>query len=105
MKIGYNKGLGLTLFFPTKELKFGLAVLRGVQGVLGLGFIREAIEDIEFDLKQAKIPKLPLINYFHICQKCFCELDERHENVLHLTTEKESKWIHKNCPPLKEKRP
>lgn len=105
MQIKYQKGLGLVIFFPTQELKFGLAVLRGIQGVLGLGFIREAIEDIEFDLKQRATPKLPSINYFHLCQDCFRDLDERDENSLSLSREGDVKWKHKVCPSVKKDRP
>lgn len=103
MQIRYKKELGLILFFPVNELKFGLAVLRGIQGVLGLGFIREAIEDIEFDIKQAQIKKLPQINYFHICTKCFCEVDERTENSLSISKNGDVSWTHKTCPQLKHR--
>ena len=92
----------MILFFQSNELKFALAVLKGILKVLPQDFLRTAIRDVEGDLQP---PRLPLINYFHICPKCIMEVDERTDNALHLTTDKDDKWIHKNCPNLKPNRP
>ena len=102
MKILYDKEQGIALSFPPKEFKFALLILKAIYKAAPLDFVKTCIDDMEKDMA----PKLlPMINYFHTCHKCFCEIDERSDNALHLTTEKDDKWIHKQCPTLKKDRP
>lgn len=101
MKIFYNKEVGVNIHFGVTEIKFALQLLKALQSVIGAGFIREAIEDIEYDLK----PKLiPFINYHHICNKCFMMIDERKDSFIHHTGGKDV-WIHQVCKELKTNRP
>ena len=79
-----------------------LGILKAVNKVEPQDFLKEAIKDIEHDLT----PKLVKpVNYFHFCDKCMCEVDEREPNALHLVTESDDKWVHYTCPPLKKNRP
>jgi hypothetical protein len=103
MEIHWKEMSGAILIvFPRKEVNVALQVLKGLNNVFKLSFIKEAIDDIEASLR----PKLTLVSHFHYCQKCTCEIDDRvGDNFLHMITEKDDKWIHRSCPPLKEVRP
>lgn len=101
MKINYEKNVAVSLTFPITEVKAALAVLKALHKYTQLDFIQEAITDIEADMQPKK---LPMKNYFHLCRKCFRDLDEREDNSFHLTGDKDV-WSHRRCPPLNEKRP
>lgn len=97
--------------FKVSEVKFFLAILKGIYNVIKADFIQNAINDLEEHLKPKQ---LPMINYFHFCALCTCEIDERvGNNFFHYIVEenKEKKieavdeWRHYTCPTLKENRP
>lgn len=98
MHIKYQKGISVGILFPVEELKVALAVLKALHKSTGDSFILEAITAIEQDLQPKK---LPVINYHHICSKCFRILDERDSNSLNIKKDGDSTWVHHNCPPLK----
>lgn len=102
MQIRYQTGVGTVLVFPQSEIRVVLGILKAVNKVEPQDFLREAIKDIEHDLT----PKLVKpVNYWHMCEKCNRDIDERDENSLHLVTESDEKWVHHNCPTLKKNRP
>lgn len=92
----------LAIGFRKSELNFALSVLKGIQSVLNTKFLAEAIQDLESYIAPKR---LPMINYFHICQSCFREVDERDENTMCISKDGDTKWRHRNCPPLKKDRP
>lgn len=103
MQINYNKSQGVAIIFSLSELKAALSVLKAIYKVHPLDFIGRAVSDIEADMKPKQ---LPVINYFHICEHCFREIDERDPNSFRMTTrsisgEETSKWVHYRCKPLK----
>lgn len=102
MQIRYELGVGVILLFPQSEVKVALGVIKAINKISPADFLHEAINDIEKDLKPKQ---LPAVNYFHLCEICHRDLDERSENVLHLVTESNDKWVHNLCPPLKANRP
>lgn len=102
MQIRYLRKEGAMLIFSVGEINMALAVLREIHKVNPVGFIKDAIKDMEEDLAPKK---LPTINYFHICEKCKCEMDERGDNALHIVKDDVDRWIHRECPPLKPNRP
>ena len=102
MKIQYRQGKGIALYFPVSELKVALGILKAIYTISKLEFVHEAIKDLEDDLLPRK---LPMINYFHLCCSCYRELDERDPDSLHIVTETDDVYKHRNCPPLKENRP
>lgn len=102
MQIRYIRKESAMLIFPAGEIKVALAVLRAVDKVNPAGFIKDAIKDMEEDLAPKK---LPMVNYFHICEKCKCEMDERGDNALHIVKDDSDQWVHHVCPPLKQNRP
>lgn len=101
MIIKYEKGRAIAIGFPVTEFGAAVHILKAVYKVSKLAFIREAIEDIESDLA----PRLPMVNYFHCCQKCFRMLDEREDNTICITKDGDMKWKHKNCLPINPNRP
>lgn len=103
MHIEYEKNVGVSLTFNANELKFALVILKAIHKAIGEGegFIKDAIDDIESDMR----PKLTLISHYHYCSRCFCELDDRTSNAIHLTTDNDDKWVHRDCPELKPNRP
>jgi CRISPR/Cas system-associated protein Cas10 (large subunit of type III CRISPR-Cas system) len=103
MQIRYQTGVGTVLVFPQSEIRLVLGILKAVNKVEPQDFLKEAIKDIEHDLT----PKLVKpVNYWHLCEVCHRDLDERDENVLHITKDMEDRWIHRDgCPPLKKNRP
>ena len=107
MMIRYVKGEGVILVFPKREQHVALAILKTIYKGTQQDFIKEAIDDIEADMK----PKLLLVvNHQHICENCFMMLDDRDTNSFHMTTRaidgtETSKWVHYVCPELKLKRP
>lgn len=107
MQIHFNREateeeFSLAIGFRKSELSFALSVLKGIQSVLNVKFVQEAIQDIEDSLKPKQ---LPFINYFHICQSCFRELDERDDNSMRISKDGDVKYKHRECPPLKKNRP
>lgn len=92
------------MVFPITELKVALGILKAINKVDPRDFLQEAIKDIEHDLRP-KLTLVPTKNYFHLCDKCHRDIDERDENSLHLVTESDDKWVHENCPALKANRP
>lgn len=93
--------IAVAIGFKTSELKFALAILKGIQGVVKADWIQTAIDDLEEYLKPKAIP---FENHFHICEKCFMEIDDREENAVHLTG-LVNKWKHRVCKDLKPNRP
>lgn len=88
--------------FKVSEAKFFLAVLKGIQAVAKADFIQKAINNLEEHLK----PKaLPMINYHHVCQSCYRDLDERDDNTMRISHDEDVRWKHRVCPPLKKDRP
>lgn len=89
--------------FAMSEMKILLEILKALHSLSGADFIAKAIADIEHDLQPKQ---LPVVNYFHICEHCFRELDERDSNSFKMTTRSISgdenvKWIHYKCKELK----
>lgn len=102
MRIQIDQVRGLLIHFPLPELRVALSVLRALYTVSKASFIREAIEEVEMMLR----PKaLPFVNYFHWCELCGRDLDEREANTMHYMSGDKDYWRHKTCPPLKDKRP
>lgn len=102
MQIKFDEQAGLLIHFPPNELKFGLAVLKGIHNVIKADFIQNDINDLEQHLQPKK---LPMINYHHVCQSCYRDLDERDDNTMRISHDEDVKWKHRNCPPLKKDRP
>lgn len=92
----------LAIGFRKSELQFAVAVLRGIYAITKADFIARSIRDIEEYLK----PKaLPMINYSHICQSCFRDIDERDENTMRISKDDDVKYQCRVCAPLKKDRP
>lgn len=102
MQIQFDKKDGLLIYFPPNELKFALAVLRGINKVVNLSFVQQCADDIEAHLKPKK---LPMINYFHVCVHCTRSIDERDDNTMCITKEGDTRWKCRVCKPLKKDRP
>ena len=90
--------------FRKSELQFAVAVLRGIYQVVKADFVAKAIRDIEESMRP-KTLALPMINYFHVCQNCFRDLDERDDNSMRISHNDDVKWKHRVCPPVKKDRP
>lgn len=101
MKINIDQTRGLLIHFPPPELRVALSVLKALYTVSKASFIKEAIEEVEMMLR----PRLTLISHFHYCFKCFCEVDDTKANAIHLVTDNDDKWTHRDCPKLKPNRP
>lgn len=109
MKIYFHKKDGVAIGFDASEINTAQATLRGLYNATQNDFIKQAIDDIEKEFAP-EVPKLPHINYFHICQHCFRDLDSRDPNSYSMTTrdlkgKEDTKWIHYCCKPLKQNRP
>ena len=91
----------LAIGFRKSELQFAVAVLRGIYAITKADFIARSIRDIEDHLK----PKLPMINYFHVCQNCFRDIDERDENTMRISQNDDVKYKCRVCKPIKKDRP
>lgn len=97
-----DQDFSVAIGFRKSELQFAVAVLRGIYQVVKADFIKTAISDIEESMR----PKsLPHINYFHVCQSCFRDLDERDDNSMVMSHNGDAKWKHRVCPTLKKDRP
>lgn len=99
------EGGGGDTVFPNSELNVVLQVLRAMYRVTQYRFIGQAISDIEADMR----PQVAAVNYHHICEHCFMEVDERDPNAFRMTAraidgKESSKWIHYKCPELKPNR-
>ena len=101
MQIRYQKETGVGLFFTMNEIQIALLILKAVYKSNPEHFIGQAINDIEADMR----PKLPAINYHHICHKCFRDLDERNPDSIHIIIDGDERWVHRECIPLKDNRP
>lgn len=97
MQINFDKQVGIAIFFPVSELKFALSVLKGIQAVVKLDFIQEAIDDLEVAVR----PRLTLITHFHLCSECYREVDDRHHDTLKIGRDDDITYKHRVCPPLK----
>lgn len=102
MQIKFEPEAGLLIHFPPNELKFGLAVLKGIYQVVKADFIQNCINDLEAHLKPKQ---LPMINYFHWCKNCGRDIDERDDNTMCITKDGDAKWMCRVCKPLKSYRP
>ena len=87
----------LAIGFRKEELKFALNVLKGINSVVKLSFIQEAIEDIEVSLR----PRLTLVTHYHLCSGCCREVDDRDPNTLKIGKDDDITYKHRVCPPLK----
>jgi hypothetical protein len=103
MQLKFDKTSGLLIYFAPNELKFAVAMLKGINQVVKMSFIQECIDDIEIHLQPKK--QLPFINYFHLCRSCFRTIDERDENTMCLTKDGDTKWKCRVCKPLNPHRP
>lgn len=102
MMIRHIIGEGVVLAFPKSEKSVVLAILRVLYNANKQDFLQEAIQAIEAE----DAPKtLQLVNYFHLCSKCFRDIDQRDENAICITKDGDTKWKHKICVPLKDNRP
>lgn len=99
MRIIYRKETGVSLIFASYEIKLALQILKAMNKLSPADFLKDAIKDIELDMKP-KPP--PVINHFHLCELCFMEIDDRLQNCLHLVRGEKSMWRHYTCPTLKE---
>ncbi len=104
MKAHFRKGEFLKLEFHESELLAGYNVLLALQAKTPSRDLEQLIKAMESYLFPP--PKLILISNFHICEKCFCELDVR-KDAYHVRTNPSGvmSWTHQICPPLKENRP
>jgi hypothetical protein len=94
----------LKLTFTADELLIGYNILLNLHAKTpskDLATMIKAMEDKLFPK-----PKLILISHFHLCVKCFCELDIR-KDAYHVRTSNTGsiEWSHQFCPILKEARP
>lgn len=102
VKILYEKGVRIAVSFPPNEFRFALVLLKAVYKVAPLPFIKRSIDDVESDL----VPKLlPMINYFHWCESCGRDIDERDENTMRFQKNDDVKWRCRVCKPLNPDRP
>lgn len=102
MEIQYKSGIGILFLFPKCEFKVALGILKAIYNLSPLSFIKEAISDLEIELR----PKLTIISHFHYCTKCAREIDDRvGDNFIHYTSRNKDDWKHKVCPPLKQNTP
>jgi hypothetical protein len=102
VQIRYVKGEGVALAFSLKELPFAVGILQGIYKMCGANFIKEAIDDIENDLKPKKVA---LVVHNHLCEKCFTMVNGKDENSLKMVRDGDVTWRHKKCPTLKKNRP
>lgn len=93
MKAFYKKGSHVGFLFEAHELQQGLQVAKALSQFFGATFLLNLAQEIEKDLQ----PKLEYKNYYHICSKCFRELDERDNDVISIN----GVWKHYTCKPLK----
>lgn len=108
MQVHYNpqateQDFSVAIGFRKSELLFALAVLRGINNTLKVDYLTKAIRDIEESMRP--VQALPHINYFHVCQSCFRDLDERSDNSMRISHDDDVKWKHRVCPTLKKDRP
>lgn len=108
MRIFYSKQAGVTIHFSPNELKTAQGVLQALYDWSKADFIKAAIDDVAADLQ----PKLlPMINYHHLCQKCWRDIDERDANTRRVKYDDDLKGIHEVrwqcvvCKPIKDNRP
>jgi len=103
MQIEYDKNMGLRLYFPKIELKVALGILKAIYALQKLSFVKEAIDDLEIDLR----PRLTMVSHYHFCLECMREIDDRDggDNYYHYENGVNNGWKHRECPPFKESRP
>lgn len=102
MKVYYNKTSGIGLLFQPNEFQAAITILDVIYKVTGLEVIKESIEAIKVEFQPKQVP---FVNHFHFCAKCFCELDDRTDNVLQVTVDGDTNFVHSICPTLKQNRP
>ena len=107
MQIHFNneatpEDFAVAIGFRKNELQFALAVIRGIYKVVKADFIAKAIRDIEESMKPIA---LPFINYNHICQNCFRDIDERDDNTMRISHDDDVKWKCRVCKPINKDRP
>ena len=103
MIIKHESGKAIGLGFPVTEFKTALYILKALYKATSLGFIREAIEDLEEDMK----PKAITFVSDHMCEHCKMMMNVKDPNCFNMITrdlegKEESKWIHYQCPVLKQ---
>ena len=62
MQIKFEPEAGLLIHFPPNELKFGLAVLKGIYQVVKADFIQNCINDLEEHLKPKALPMIGVVS-------------------------------------------
>jgi len=98
MEIQYHQGVGILLLFPKTEFKVALGILKAIYTISKLSFVKEAIDDLESDLR----PRLTMVSHFHYCKQCCMEIDDRiGDNFIHITGVRDE-WKHRCCPQLKQ---
>ena len=112
LRNGLKQGV---LLFDEKEQELFLATIKGLASALKHSSFHEAASNLEADINRVKQQKLlGFSQYFHICQKCFCEIDVRKDAFVHhyggTTPDDEDDkskdyWIHQQCKELKQNRP
>jgi len=87
------------LAFQPSELKIALGILKAIYTCSKLSFVKEAIDDIETELR----PRLTLVSHFHFCNFCCLEIDDRvGDNFIHYINGDKNYWRHRFCPTLKQ---
>ena len=100
MKIFYKKDQHVILKFGATEMKQALGVLKALAQYFKADFIFKVAQELQDDLFPK--PKLPFVQYYRLCTKCFCEIDLRKDKFLHRIGEKDDTWEHQECKPLKD---
>lgn len=106
MIIHYDKGLAIVMGFPKMEFHVVLQILKALHKVNPQDFIKQAIDDVENDMK----PKILSFENNHLCEHCKMMMKSGDSNNFLMTTrdlegKEVSKWIHYQCPQLKNERP
>jgi hypothetical protein len=96
MKVFYSKGKSVVIYFPAKELKQALGVLKAMGTYFKADFIWKAAQDLDRDLQA-----LVFDGRWHLCENCACEIDTRNQSYIHV----DDTYYHQRCPELKENRP
>jgi hypothetical protein len=92
MKVYYEKGKHVIVFFPAREMKQALGVLKAMAHFFKADFLFKVAGDVERDLTPTQ---------YHLCENCCMEIDTRVESYLHV----DDTYYHQLCPTLKENRP
>ena len=98
VKVFYNKGSNVVIYFPATELKQALGVLKALAMYFKAPFLLNVAERLENDLTP-KLSMPPLTT--RICENCFTEIDISSDEYVHV----DDTYMHRNCPALKQDRP